>query len=89
MNEFQTSLIKLRRELLIWSWWYGICDNGMHKRSVHIGNHTGSDKLQIRLFGQVEQFAILLHQHFGARQLADALAQFNVLALKHPVENQS
>ena len=24
MNEFQTSLIKLRRELLIWSWWYGI-----------------------------------------------------------------
>ena len=24
MNEFQTSLIKLRRELLIWTWWYGI-----------------------------------------------------------------
>ena len=24
MNEFQSSLIKLRRELLIWSWWYGI-----------------------------------------------------------------
>lgn len=24
MNEFQTSLIKLRRELLTWSWWYGI-----------------------------------------------------------------
>ncbi|MCH1442338.1 MAG: Dna2/Cas4 domain-containing protein [Candidatus Poseidoniaceae archaeon] len=24
MNEFQASLIKLRRELLIWSWWFGI-----------------------------------------------------------------
>ena len=24
MDEFQSSLIKLRRELLIWSWWYGI-----------------------------------------------------------------
>ena len=24
MNEFQASLIKLRRELLIWTWWFGI-----------------------------------------------------------------
>ncbi|MGB2038633.1 MAG: hypothetical protein ACPHX8_09205, partial [Candidatus Poseidoniaceae archaeon] len=24
MNEYQTSMIKLRRELLIWSWWFGI-----------------------------------------------------------------
>ncbi len=24
MNEFQSSLIKLRRELLIWTWWFGI-----------------------------------------------------------------
>ena len=24
MNDFQSSIIKLRRELLIWTWWFGI-----------------------------------------------------------------